>query len=229
MEEVSPSPRVHTNGATSELIVEYPQAVVASKDTGNTGTSIHTITQEEESRPRRPQPRTSTPRRITNPHAPRTPAANTRSRHQVRTLTQEAMLLCVMENKLKLTPRAAAGLKFPRQMLNAVLNEDTGELMEYRHLIGNPKYREIWGRSFGNELGRLAQGMKGRVEGTDTLFCINKKDIPAARWRDVTYGRIVVSFRPEKKDLNRVRLTVGGDRINYPDDVRTPTADIHQQ
>ena len=68
--------------------------------------------------------------------------------------------------------------------------------------------------------------MKGRVEGTATLFCINKKDIPAARWRDVTYGRIVVSFRPEKKDPNRVRLTVGGDRINYPDDVGTPTADM---
>ena len=46
--------------------------------------------------------------------------------------------------------------------------------------------------------------MKGRVEGTDTLFCIDKKDIPTARWQDVTYGRIVVSFRPEKKDPNRV-------------------------
>ena len=56
MEEVSPSPRVHTNKTTSELIVEYPRAVVASKDTGNTGTSIPTITQEEECRPRRPQP-----------------------------------------------------------------------------------------------------------------------------------------------------------------------------
>ena len=96
--------------------------------------------------------------------------------------------------------------------------------MEYRHLIQNPKYREIWGHSYGNELGRLAQGMKGRVAGTDTIFCIDKKDIPAARWRDVTYGRIVVSFRPEKKDPNRVRLTVGGDRIHYPDDCGTPTA-----
>ena len=58
------------------------------------------------------------------------------------------------------------------------------------------------------------------------VFFIDKKDIPAARWRDVTYGRIVVSFRPEKKDPNRVRLTVGGDRINYPDDCGTPTADM---
>ena len=82
-------------------------------------------------------------------------------------------------------------------MLNAVLDEETGELMEYRHLLKNPKYREIWGHSYGNELGRLMQGMPGRVEGTNTLFAIRKEDIPAARWRDVTYGRIVVSFRPE--------------------------------
>ena len=226
LEEVPPSPRVHNTRTTNELVVEYPRAVVTSEDTGNTGTSIPTITQEEETRPRRPQPRTSRPRTISDIHLPEAPASNTRSRRQVRTLTQEAMLSCVMEKKLDLKPRAAAGLKFPRQMLNAVLNEETGELMEYRHLIGNPKYREIWGRSFGNELGRLAQGMKGRVDGTDTIFCIDKKDIPAARWQDVTYGRIVVSFRPEKKDPNRVRLTVGRDRINYPGDVGTPTADM---
>ena len=70
------------------------------------------------------------------------------------------------------------------------------------------------------------QGMPGRVEGTNTLFAIRREDIPAARWRDITYGRIVVSFRPEKKDSNRVRLTVGGDRINYPGDCGTPTADM---
>ena len=66
-------------------------------------------------------------------------------------------------------------------MLNAVLDEDTGELMEYRHLIKNPKYRVIWGNAYGNELGRLAQGMKGQVNGTNTIFCIDKKDIPAAQ------------------------------------------------
>ena len=59
-------------------------------------------------------------------------------------------------------------------MLNAVLNEDTGELMEYRHLIGNPKYREIWGQAYGNELGRLAQGMEGLVKGTNKSFFISK-------------------------------------------------------
>ena len=47
-------------------------------------------------------------------------------------------------------------IKFPQNMLNALLNEDIGELMEYRHLIGDPKYREILGQAYGNKLGMLA-------------------------------------------------------------------------
>ena len=33
-------------------------------------------------------------------------------------------------------------------------------------------------------------------------------------------------MRPEKEDPNRVRVTVGGNRINYPGDCGTPTADL---
>ena len=98
--------------------------------------------------------------------------------------------------------------------------------MEYRHLIGNPKYREIWGQAYGNELGRLAQGMEGRVKVTNTIFFISKEDLPAAIWKDVTYGRIVVKYCPEKSDPNRFRLTVGGNCINYPGDYGTPTAEM---
>jgi hypothetical protein len=32
--------------------------------------------------------------------------------------------------------------------------------------------------------------------------------------------------RPEKKEPNRTRFVVGGDHINYPGKVATPTADI---
>jgi len=34
----------------------------------------------------------------------------------------------------------------------------------------------------------------------------------------------VASFRPEKEDPNRIRLTVGGNRINFTGDCGTPTA-----
>eukprot|EP00804_Cyclotella_cryptica_P002855 CCRYP_009391-RA/>CCRYP_009391-RA protein AED:0.18 eAED:0.18 QI:0/0/0/1/1/1/2/0/800 len=46
------------------------------------------------------------------------------------------------------------------------------------------------------------------------------------QWKDVTYWRIVANFRPEKDDPYRIRLTVGGNRINFPGDCGTPTADM---
>jgi hypothetical protein len=33
-------------------------------------------------------------------------------------------------------------------MLNAGLNDETGELMEYRHLVSNPKYRDTWKNAY---------------------------------------------------------------------------------
>lgn len=51
-------------------------------------------------------------------------------------------------------------------------------------------------------------------------------DVPKNRMKDVTYGQFVCSIRPEKKEQNRTRFTVGGDRINYPGEVATPTAEM---
>ena len=103
-----------------------------------------------------------------------TPATNTIIRRNSITLTQESMLASIQLRQTEINARTLASRKFPRHMLNEVLNEDTGELIEYRHLIGDPKYREIWGQAYGNELGRLAQGMEGRVKGTNTIFFIPK-------------------------------------------------------
>ena len=64
------------------------------------------------------------------------------------------------------------------------------------------------------------------IKGTDTIFFIKKSDIPKERLKDVTYGRIVVDYRPNKSDPNRSRLTAGGDKINYPYDVSSPTCGI---
>ena len=47
----------------------------------------------------------------------------------------------------------------------------------------------------------------------ETIFFIDKGKVPPDRWRDATYGRIVASYRPEKDDPYKVRLTVGGDRL----------------
>jgi hypothetical protein len=44
--------------------------------------------------------------------------------------------------------------------------------------------------------------------------------------KDVTYGRFVCTVQPEKAEPNRTRFMVGGDRINYPGEVATPTAEM---
>ena len=49
------------------------------------------------------------------------------------------------------------------------------------------------------------------------------KRIP--RDRVVTYARIVVDYRPQKEDPNRVRITAGGNLIQYPGEQTTRTAD----
>ena len=72
-------------------------------------------------------------------------------------------------------------------------------------------------------MARLAQGL-GDIKGTDTIHFIRRDQVP--KGRVATYGRIVVDYRPHKEEKHRTRLTVGGDRIAYPWDVSTPTANL---
>ena len=71
----------------------------------------------------------------------------------------------------------------------------------------------------------LAQGVGTRMpSGTNTILFVPKDKVPDGR--TVTYGRIVAKTRPQKTETYRTRLTVGGNLINFPDDVTTPTADL---
>ena len=53
---------------------------------------------------------------------------------------------------------------------------------------------------------------------------IERSPVPAGR--KVTYGRLVCDHRPQKEEKNRTRLTVGGDRLDYPHDASCPTAGL---
>jgi hypothetical protein len=41
-----------------------------------------------------------------------------------------------------------------------------------------------------------------------------------------TYAKFVCAYKPHKADPYRVRMTVGGDRVEYPSEVETKTADL---
>jgi hypothetical protein len=123
------------------------------------------------------------------------------------------------------SPRQAASRTFPLQFLfdlaYAVLDDDTGDLLEYRHLIKHPKYKDTWSNSFGKEIRLLATT-------TETIFFISKTDISQDRKGDKTYRRIVYGYREGKKDKYRTRIKIGGNLINFPGDCGTPTADLSQ-
>ncbi len=114
-----------------------------------------------------------------------------------------------------------------RELVQLIRDDDTGEYLNYKQLMRNPKHKTIWNKSSANEFGRLAQGIKdSRVTGTNTIFFIPKEQVPKDRLKDVTYGSFSCDMKPNKKETHRTRLTAGGDRINYPEDVGTPTADM---
>ena len=50
--------------------------------------------------------------------------------------------------------------------------------------------------------------------------------MPQNRFKDVTYAKFVCELKPNKAEIHRTRLTVGGDKVHYPGDVGTPTADL---
>jgi hypothetical protein len=69
--------------------------------------------------------------------------------------------------------------------------------------------------------------MPGWVTGTDTIFFIPKDKVPRTRAKDITYGLITCLIRPEKtNEPNRTRLVAGGDRVHYPFNAGTPTANL---
>jgi hypothetical protein len=112
---------------------------------------------------------------------------------------------------------------YQQHLANAVIHPVTRKEMEYRALIKDPRLRPLWKRGFGNECGRLFQGIRD-IPVTNTCFFIKLTNIP--KDRKITYIKIVCDYKPRKKEKERVRLTVGGDRLDYSGDVATSTADI---
>jgi hypothetical protein len=110
-----------------------------------------------------------------------------------------------------------------QHLANAVIHPVTRKEMKNMALMKDPRLQPLWTRGFGNECGRLFQGIRDN-SGTDTCFFIKLTNIQ--KDRKITYGKIVWYYKPHKKEKERVRLTVGGDRFDYSGDVATSTADI---
>ena len=89
----------------------------------------------------------------------------------------------------------------------------SGQALEYRHLIRGPN-GDTWTRALANYLVRLSQGVGTRMPtGTNTVFFISKNATPQGS--KVTYAQMVASIRPNKSEVNRVRVTVGGNHLEF--------------
>jgi hypothetical protein len=95
--------------------------------------------------------------------------------------------------------------------------------MEYMALMKYYVLKPLCQQGFGNERGRLFQGIRD-IQGTNTCFFVNLKSIP--KERKVTYGKIFCDYKPHKKEKERVMLTVGGDKLDYSGNIATSAADI---
>jgi hypothetical protein len=72
----------------------------------------------------------------------------------------------------------------PITMASAIINEDTGASLEYRHLIQDGTAFTVWNKSAENEFGRLAQGVGCRIEGSNTIFFIPRNAVPKGKVKE---------------------------------------------
>ncbi len=111
-----------------------------------------------------------------------------------------------------------------------MIHPTTGEaISSYKRLMNDAEMAEVWQTAFGKDFGGMAQGdNKTGQKGMNSVFVMTHKEIDIARkaghkW---TYARIVVDFRPQKEDPNRIRIAVGGNLITFKDNTSTQTANL---
>jgi hypothetical protein len=79
------------------------------------------------------------------------PARNTHSQTQVCTMTQEAVLAYIHNygeaTNCPVMAHCTALQQYSSDMPHTVFDKTMGYLMETRHLLVNPKYKELWGKS----------------------------------------------------------------------------------
>lgn len=79
--------------------------------------------------------------------------------------------------------------------------------------------------SCANGFGRLAQCVGTIMStGTNTIFFISHTK--PSKGRQASYIKPVASIRPNKTEINRVRLTACGDNLEYPDVTSTDVASL---
>jgi hypothetical protein len=110
-----------------------------------------------------------------------------------------------------------------KYFVNAVVHPVTSKQMDYIAIMKDPGLQPLWKRGFGIEAGCLFHGNRD-IPGTETCLFVELTNIP--KERNITYDKIVCDYKPHKKEKERVRLTAGGNMLDYSGDAATFTDDI---
>ncbi len=157
---------------------------------------------------------------------------------QQRIVTQHAINLLTLREQASFstihTPRAL--MKHAKMRVNMehyanpMVHPVTGRtISSYKKLMHNPATAEVWQTAFGKDFGGMAQGCnKTGQKGTNAMFVMahDKVRHALAAKKFFTYANPVVDYQPQKDDPHRIRITAGGNLIDYDGDPSVRTADL---
>ena len=112
------------------------------------------------------------------------------------------------------------------EMKNSILGLN-GELLEYCHLIATPQHVPHGPNLMETKLDNSHRAHARMEHGNkhNPLHTMEQGTMRACK--NVTYGLITCLIRPEKVDEpNHTWLVASGDRVHYPSDAGTPTANL---
>jgi hypothetical protein len=125
-------------------------------------------------------------------------------------------------------PKPSACIDY-KHLVMPMIHPTTGEsISSYKGLMNDPATAEVWMTAFEKDFCGMSQGDNNTGQkGTNGMFGMLPSDIPnIPKDKVMTYARVVVNHCPQKEDLNRIQITVGGNLINYPGKLTTQMADI---
>jgi hypothetical protein len=110
-----------------------------------------------------------------------------------------------------------------------MIHPATGEsISSYKHLMNDPATAEVWMTTFAKDSCSMSQSdNKTGQKGTNTMFVMLPLDVPnIPKDRVIIYARVIVNHCPQKEDPNCIRITAGGNLINYPGELTARMAEI---
>ena len=130
-----------------------------------------------------------------------------------------ALTLSFPDNKVDLQTRSTTSPL--KESIHHIFDEMGNKLSIDKLITGKDKH--VWNQSLSNKLGRLSDGFKN-IKGTNTIDFIKKSAIP--KHKKITYANMVCDHRPLKTEKHRVRLTIGGDRLDCTYETASPAASL---